>query len=81
MLAAIVRAAVVNAPIGFLVAVVLERTLTVLLGVMQAAPSSPSKDRFVEAVSIVESNFLLLVLLGILVVVLARAHIESSGVA
>jgi len=79
MLAVIVRAAVVNAPYGFLIALVVERFLTVVIGIMQEAPASPDKQRFIDAAGLVESNFLLLVLIGTLVVVLARAHVESGG--
>lgn len=80
MLAAIVRAAVVSAPIGYLIAIIVEKTMEVCITIMEAAPASPSKDKFINAATLVQENFLLLVLVGILITLLARAHIESEGV-
>jgi hypothetical protein len=61
---------------GYLFALVVEKTLGVLLPVMRAAPQSDGST-LIAAAETVQSNFLLLVIIGIGLTLLGRAHLES----
>lgn len=61
---------------GYFVALIVERVLGVMLTVAQNAPNSDS-SAVVDAISTAQSNFYLLVILGIVIAFLARAVVEA----
>lgn len=82
MLGAIVRAAIIHGPLGYLFALIVSEMFGALLPVMQAAPDSAAKADLVGAAQIMQEQFLLLVLIGIVVTLIARGAVEGSlGVA
>lgn len=64
---------------GFFVALIVERFLGVLLDLANGAPDS-SGSPIIGALTTAHENFYLLVLLGIVVAYLARAHVEAKMV-
>lgn len=68
--------AVQTLPIGYLFALVVEEFMAQLLPIMRAAPDSEG-SALIAAAEAVEANFLLLVILGTIISLLGRAHLES----
>jgi hypothetical protein len=62
---------------GYFIALIVERMLGLLLAVAQDAPGSGNSAP-IGALSVVQENFLLLVLLGAIIAWLARAHVEAK---
>lgn len=62
---------------GYFIALIVERMLGVLLTLYNNAPGSGSSV-FPTAISTVQSNFLLLVGIGIVATYLAGAHVEAQ---
>lgn len=64
---------------GFFVALIIERMLGVINSVGQNAPDSGSSP-VISATLVMQENFYLLVILGIIAAYLARAHVEAKMV-
>lgn len=62
---------------GYFVALIVERSLGVMVDIAKGAPGNDSYG-LVGAMSTVHNNFLLLVCIGIVVAFLARAHVEAQ---
>lgn len=76
MWGAVVRAAT-DIVGGYFVALIVERMLGVMLSLIENAPGAEN-SQLPGAIATVEQNFLLLVLLGVVIAFLARAHVESQ---
>lgn len=62
---------------GYFIALIVERTLGVMLTLAEDAPNSDGSS-IVGAMQTAQENFLLLIILGIVLTFLARAHVESQ---
>lgn len=78
MLATVLRAALIHGPLGYLFALIVSEMLGALLPVMRAAPASDAKSQFVGAAEVMQGQFLLLALIGIVLTVIARGAVEGS---
>lgn len=75
MWGAVVRATV-SVVGGYFIALIVERMLGVMVTLANGAPNS-GQSSLPGALATVQDNFFLIVLLGIVVAYLARAHVES----
>lgn len=71
-----VKQAVIDIPGGFFIALIVERVLGLLITVGADAPGE--SGWLLDALRTVQDNFYLLVLLGVVVAFLTRAHIEAN---